>query len=293
MDSSSRSRRCGAKGSRSPSRPSWPGARRCRRTSAIARSCSPTAAWRGSSAARARARSSGSRRSNACGATRPPGVDSTGRERVSHVDRRACRRPDDVRLGGRHGRVRRAVRPGALAVVVGATPVAECAGAAGAQHELRRRARRRCSASSATSSAGGRARSASTVVTLDALEAIVRDGAAGPTAAVVASQGHYDEEALESILQVRRALRRSGRVAQARRGRAAPARGTRRARRRGHAESGGARPGRADCRRSRAVDPRRNRPGSSERRARGSDDTGAGDGVAPAARRPPSIRCAA
>ena len=37
-------------------------------------------------------------------------------------------------------------------VVVGATPVAECAGAAGAQHELRRGARRWMVASSATSS---------------------------------------------------------------------------------------------------------------------------------------------
>ena len=37
-------------------------------------------------------------------------------------------------------------------VVVGATPVADVAGAAGAQHGLRRGARRRCGASSATSS---------------------------------------------------------------------------------------------------------------------------------------------
>jgi xanthine dehydrogenase accessory factor len=42
-----------------------------------------------------------------------------------------------------------------------------------------------------------------TVITLDALEALVRDGAArqAEQAVVVASQGHYDEEALESILK--------------------------------------------------------------------------------------------
>ena len=42
-----------------------------------------------------------------------------------------------------------------------------------------------------------------TVVTLDALEAILREGGAGGAdlAAVVVSQGHYDEEALESILR--------------------------------------------------------------------------------------------
>ena len=41
-----------------------------------------------------------------------------------------------------------------------------------------------------------------TVVTLDALEAILREAACGADrAAVVASQGHYDEEALESILK--------------------------------------------------------------------------------------------
>jgi xanthine dehydrogenase accessory factor len=42
-----------------------------------------------------------------------------------------------------------------------------------------------------------------TVVTLDALEAILREGGpgGGDRAAVVVSQGHYDEEALESILR--------------------------------------------------------------------------------------------
>jgi xanthine dehydrogenase accessory factor len=41
------------------------------------------------------------------------------------------------------------------------------------------------------------------VVTLDALEELLREGSAGGTeqAAVVASQGHYDEQALESILR--------------------------------------------------------------------------------------------
>jgi xanthine dehydrogenase accessory factor len=42
-----------------------------------------------------------------------------------------------------------------------------------------------------------------TVVTLDALEGLLREGSAGGAdqAAVVASQGHYDEQALESILK--------------------------------------------------------------------------------------------
>ena len=136
-----------------------------------------------------------------------------------------------------------------------------------------------------------------TVVTLDALEAILREGGPGGAdrAAVVASQGHYDEEALEVDPEVRRAVRRARGVAQARGGRARAARGTRRARRRDDPESGGARSRRADSAGSRAVDPRRNRPGASRRHARGGDGTGGGHSPSSRRRRrrPPSIRCAA
>ena len=76
--------------------------------------------------------------------------------------------------------------------------------------------------------------------------------------------------------EVRRAVRRARRIAHARRGRARAARGTRRARRRRDSESGGARSRRADSARSRAVDPRGNRPGASRRHARGGDGTAGG-----------------
>ena len=97
------------------------------------------------------------------------------------------------------------------------------------------------------------------VVSLDDLAGVVRDGALDH-AAVVASQGHYDEQALEVLLKAGSAVRRAGRFAQAGRDRPKPARGERRARRRGVAESGGARPRRADRSRGGVVDPRGNRP---------------------------------
>jgi xanthine dehydrogenase accessory factor len=86
-------------------------------------------------------------------------------------------------------------------VVVGATPVAEAVArlARGMDYDVWRvvDAREQHDAAQTATPIGV------TVATLDALETILRDGAAGHAeqAAVVASQGHYDEQALTSILK--------------------------------------------------------------------------------------------
>lgn len=86
-------------------------------------------------------------------------------------------------------------------VVVGATPVAEALArlARGMDYDVWRvvDAREQHDAAQTATPIGV------TVATLDALETILRDGAAGHAeqAAVVASQGHYDEQALASILK--------------------------------------------------------------------------------------------
>ena len=113
------------------------------------------------------------------------------------------------------------------------------AGAAGAQHGLRRRAGRRCARAARRRARSGRARHP--VASLDELAGVARSSR--PTAAVVASQGHYDEEALETLLRAGVPYVGPGRLPQAGRDSPAPARRKRRARRRGHAESGRTRPG--------------------------------------------------
>ena len=110
-------------------------------------------------------------------------------------------RADDLRLGRRHRRLRRAFRPGATAVRRRRDAGRRGAGAAGARYGLRRRARRRGARAARHRAGRGGARRHGR----DARRARdgVRDDAAGGAdlAAVVASQGHYDEEALETILQ--------------------------------------------------------------------------------------------
>ena len=104
-----------------------------------------------------------------------------------------------------------------------------CAGAAGAQHGLPGGAGRRCAASGATSSAEAAALGVK-VATLDALAAILGDGARGQLRSSSRRRGITTSRRSKSSLKSRRAVRRSGRVAQARRDRPRPARGTRRAR---------------------------------------------------------------
>ena len=110
-----------------------------------------------------------------------------------------------------------------------------------------------------------------TVVTLDALEKLLREGssAGADQAAVVASQGHYDEQALESILKY--GLSYVGLVASRKRGAAVQelleASGC--AGRRDDPKSSGDRSGRANPAGGCAVDPRRNRAVTSMRRAQG------------------------
>jgi xanthine dehydrogenase accessory factor len=86
-------------------------------------------------------------------------------------------------------------------IVVGATPVAEALArlARAMDYDVWRvvDAREQGDAAAAAAPIG------ITVATLDGLEALLRDGATrqAEQAVVVASQGHYDEEALESILK--------------------------------------------------------------------------------------------
>ena len=86
-------------------------------------------------------------------------------------------------------------------IVVGATPVAEALTrlARSMDYDVWRLvdAREQRDVTAAAAPIGA------TIATLDALETILREGAArgGEQAVVVASQGHYDEEALESILK--------------------------------------------------------------------------------------------
>ena len=103
-----------------------------------------------------------------------------------------------------------------------------------------------------------------TVVDLDALETVLREGGSNQ-AAVVASQGHYDEPALTAILKSDAAY--VGLVASRKRGDTvrAGARREWRARRGDDPESCRSRSGRADGAGSRAVDPRRDRSASAER----------------------------
>ena len=85
-------------------------------------------------------------------------------------------------------------------VVVGATPVADALARLAPQHGLPGHASRRC-ARTADIEAEAAALGVK-VATLDALEAIL--GHAGPDSAViVASQGHYDEQAIEGGLKSR------------------------------------------------------------------------------------------
>ena len=187
-------------------------------------------------------------------------------------------------VGRSHRRLRRAVRAGATARRRRRHAGGRRAGAAGAQHGLRRRARRR-RARAARHRAGGRGARRDASSPLDALDAILRRAppAAPICAAVVASQGHYDEEALEAILKC--GVPYVGLVASRKRG------ATVRAllEERGvpgvddDPESGGARSRRADAAGSRAVDPRRDRPGASERRASGGGTTAAAPSPAAAA----------
>ncbi len=129
-----------------------------------------------------------------------------------------------------------------------------------------------------------------TVVTLDALEAILREsvpGQLGSRRRSSSRRGTTTKRPSKSILAC--GVPYVGLVAStdARGGGARTARGSRRARRRNDPESGGARSGRADAARGGAVHPRGNRPGASERharggagatRGRGGSALGAGDG---------------
>ena len=175
------------------------------------------------------------------------------------------------------------VRPRSL-IVVGATPIAEALArlARGMDYDVVRvvDARERRDVEPGSAALG------INVVSLDDLASVVRDGTPD-SAAVVASQGHYDEQALEVLLKA--GVPYVGLVASrtAGRDRPEPARGERRARRRGVAESGGARPRRADRSRGGVVDPRGNRSDP--------DESGAGSRRRCRRRRPqrtPSIRFA-
>ena len=144
-------------------------------------------------------------------------------------------------------------------VVVGATPVAEAVARIGATldfdvvrvvdaAEQRDVEAQTSAATGAARRAGGRLR-----------------GGGDGVAVVVASQGHYDEDALTVVLTNDSLVRRAGRVAQARRDSADRPEGERGDWRRVHSRSRRPRPGRQDAIGNCAVDPRRGRADASRR----------------------------